>query len=90
MVGGKIGKAEDDPGGRGGYRAWSIESSVELEVDFLADTLLAASICTADGWQPWVVVTVYGLVCSSLHSSLQSVVFGPSLPCLVLLLFSLS
>ena len=65
MVDGKIGKAEDDPGGRGRYKAWSIESGVELEMDILAGTLLAASICTADGWQPWVVVTVYGLVCSS-------------------------
>ena len=59
-------------------------------MDILAGTLLAASICTADGWQPWVVVTVYGMVCSSLHSSLQSVEFGPLLPFLVLLLFSLS
>ena len=87
---GEIGKGEDDPAGGGRGKAWSGETGLGVEMDTLAGTLLAIPTYTTDGWLPWVLVTVHGMVCSSSHSSLQPVVFGSSLPCLVLLSFSLS
>ena len=87
---GEVGEGEDDPAGGGRGKAWSGETGLGVEMDTLADTLLAIPTCTTDGWLPWVLVIAHGMVCSSSHSSLQPAVFGSSLPCLVLLSFSLS
>ena len=87
---GEVGEGEDDPAGGGRGKAWSGETGLGVEMDTLADTLLAIPTCTTDGWLPWVLVIAHGVVCSSSHSSLQPAVFGSSLSCLVFLLFSLS